>query len=456
MQSSDALIAKHTFRKSYWEYRSFKADYLPSLSLSATLPSITRSFLPVASQNGTTSYTLERLANYGVSLNLNQKIGITGGSVYVNTGLQRMDNFLPGLSIRQYLSNVISVGFVQPLFSFNTYKWDKKIEPLKYKKARMLYLENEENVAITAVDYFFSVLTVQMQVVIAQKNYHNYSTLYEIAQKRYRLGKTSKIDLLQLQLNSLRADAELEQAKLNYKNKIFRLKSFLRIKDSITVLLVPAHIDYFKISPQSALEKAKTNTSSELEFKKQILNAKKQLEQAKHTNGFNMDINVSFGLSQTSKTFREAYTTPLDQEMVSLGINIPILDWGKTKGEIKMAGSNYDLVMSAVEQDKVDFEREVFLTVRNFAIQKKQIMIAAKSDTIARMRYQITYQMYLSGEISDLLVLINAQKEKDDARINFLNALKNYWEDYYEIRKLTLYDFESSKLISFDENNLLN
>ncbi len=34
-RSSDALIAKHRFRINYWQYRSFKADYLPSVTLDA-------------------------------------------------------------------------------------------------------------------------------------------------------------------------------------------------------------------------------------------------------------------------------------------------------------------------------------------------------------------------------------------------------------------------------------
>jgi len=35
-QSPNALMAKHRFRSSYWQYRSFQAQYLPSLTLSGT------------------------------------------------------------------------------------------------------------------------------------------------------------------------------------------------------------------------------------------------------------------------------------------------------------------------------------------------------------------------------------------------------------------------------------
>ena len=41
-QSPDALNAKQTFRKSYWEFRSYKASNLPALGLTSTLPNITQ------------------------------------------------------------------------------------------------------------------------------------------------------------------------------------------------------------------------------------------------------------------------------------------------------------------------------------------------------------------------------------------------------------------------------
>ncbi|MCX6259193.1 MAG: TolC family protein, partial [Bacteroidia bacterium] len=31
--SPEAFIARHTFKASYWQYRTFKADLMPSLSL---------------------------------------------------------------------------------------------------------------------------------------------------------------------------------------------------------------------------------------------------------------------------------------------------------------------------------------------------------------------------------------------------------------------------------------
>ena len=40
-QSLMALMSRHQFRSSYWEYRAHKASYRPMLTLEGTLPSLT-------------------------------------------------------------------------------------------------------------------------------------------------------------------------------------------------------------------------------------------------------------------------------------------------------------------------------------------------------------------------------------------------------------------------------
>ena len=43
-QSPNALMAKHRFRTSYWQYRTFVAQYRPSLTLAGTTPDYSTAF----------------------------------------------------------------------------------------------------------------------------------------------------------------------------------------------------------------------------------------------------------------------------------------------------------------------------------------------------------------------------------------------------------------------------
>ncbi len=455
-QSPDALMAIHRFRSEYWKFRSFKAQYLPNLRLSGKLPDINRSINAVPSQDGSITYTPQSVTNYSLDLSLNQKIGLTGGEVFVSSGLAQMNNYLTDTILRQFLSNIVNIGFRQPIFTYNPYKWQKKLNPLEYEQAKKKYLESREEIAIKAIDYFFSLLSAQIDKEIAYKNYHNYDTLYHIAKGRYNLGKIAENDLLQLELNLLKADASVENAELNYNNRLFLFKSFLRLKDTLEVELIPPAVTpYFDIPVQKAIEEAKMNTSEGMDFQKRILEAESQVNMAKMNGRFDADIFASFGLSQTAASLPKAYESPLDQERVTVGITLPILDWGMARGQIKMAESNMELVKTAVEQDKIDFEQNIYLQIMQFKMQKKQLFIAAKSDTVARKRYKVTHQRYMIGKVNDVLELNMAQIDNDNARKNYFNSLSAYWKNYYRIRKMTLYDFEHNRPIVFDTQTLI-
>ena len=448
-QSPDALMAKHRFRSSYWSFRTFRATYLPGLQLDATIPNLNRSIEAITMPDGSSDYIPRSLVNYSANLSLNQKVGWTGGEVFLNTGIQQMTNFYTDTTTKQFLADMVSIGFRQPIFTYNAYKWDKKIEPLKYQEAQRKYLEDNEQVAITAINRFFNLLSAQIEVEIAKKNYANYDTLYKIAKGRFNLGKIAENELLQLELNLLKADASLEQSELNYNNMLFLFKSYLRLKTDDNIRLIePVVKTYFEVPLQRAIEEAKNNTSAGLEFQRRLLQAQSDVNRAKMNGRFDAQLFASFGLTQTANYLPDAYKNPLDQERVTVGITLPILDWGKARGSIRMAESNHDLVVTAVEQDKIDFEQDIYLQVMQFGMQKKQLYIAAKSDTVAAKRYNVTYKRYMIGKVNDVLELNNAQIDNDNANLGFVNSLKNYWINYYKIRKITLFDFENQLPVS--------
>ncbi len=449
-QSPDALNAKQAFKASFWEYRTFRGTYLPQLGMTGTIPNINRSIQKYTNPNGIESFRPQQYTSYIANLALTQKIGLTGGTISLNSGLQRVDNTSDSTTT-SYLSTPINIGYTQPFFVFNPFKWERKIEPLKYDQAKRKYLEDCEQISITATNYFFSLLQAQIEKKIAETNMSNYDTLYKIAKGRYQLGKIAENDLLLLELNVLKAEAAVENANLALDNASFGLKSFLRIKDTIPLILIPpANIDYFSVDPKIAVEQANTNSSSALDFKKRLLEAARDVNQAKMEGRFDAELSAVFGLTQSAATLDKAYKNPLNQQQVALGLTIPILDWGVARGKIKMAQSQEEIVKNSVEQDIIDFQRNVYLKVVQFNMQKKQLMIAAKSDTVAKKTYDVTKGRYLIGKINSILDLNNAQINTDDAEISYYQALQTYWRTYFELRKQTLYDFNLKQTIPFD------
>ncbi len=127
-QSPYALIAKHRFRASYWQYRTFVAQYRPSLTLTGTTPSYSTAYERVwNSVTQTWDYkSTNTLTNLG-SLSLSQNIGFTGGSISLNSDLTLFNDFEN--KTRKYITAPISIGLTQPMFRYNALRWQKKTEP---------------------------------------------------------------------------------------------------------------------------------------------------------------------------------------------------------------------------------------------------------------------------------------------------------------------------------------
>ena len=157
--------------------------------------------------------------------------------------------------------------------------------------------------------------------------------------------------------------------------------------------------------------------------------------------GLKADIYLRFGLTQTADKLGSAYKRPLDQQYVSLSVALPILDWGRGKGKVRVARSNRDLVYTQVEQDKTDFELNIRKLVKQFNLQAQRVRIAARTDETAQRRSDVARKLYLLGK-STILDLNASITEKDQARRNYITALYNYWSLYYTLRSLTLFDFE--------------
>jgi outer membrane protein len=444
-QSPSAALAKNKFNNNYWEYKIFRTSTLPTLSLEATLPNYLRSIRKVTAPNGADVFSESSLLNYDASLSLRKKIGLTGGDVFVSSGLQQLTIFKP-YGDTSFLSTPVNIGYSQPLFTYNAYRWQNKIEPLKFKQAKQQYLEDMEDLSQKASNIFFDLLLAQSDLQIAKISQLTYDSLYQISKGRFQIGKIAENDLLQMELNKLNADRDVAQAELDLKSKTFALKSFLGIKDASQIELVSdfSMIHFFSVDLQKAQQYASLNRPSVIEQQVMLIQAQSELVRSKRENRFAMNIFGSYGLTQTSGTLDGAYKSPLDQQQLLIGLQIPIIDWGKAHAQIKMAMSNRELVQITVDQKQADFEQEIFLKVTQFNMQQLQLTIAAKADTIAQKSFDIAKYRFLIGKI-DIESLSLSQRSKVSAHNEFYAALSKFWESYFEIRKITLYDFEKEK-----------
>lgn len=443
--SPEAQAARHTYRSAYWNYRFYKANYLPSLTLTSS-PTFNEQINKITQPDGTNLFIKQNQLSTDVSLTINQNIPLTGGNFFVKSSLTRLDEFEN--DVIAYNTQPIVVGYQQTLLGYNSLKWDKRIEPVRFREARKNYNEALELVASQACNLFFGLAAAQANLDIAASNYASADTLYRYAEGRYNIGTITENEMLQLEINKLSGETDMMNARIEVEDQMQTLRSFLGIQDDVDIRVLPDNeVPDFQVPMAEALQMAMQNSPEPEMYERLKLQSRSNLAYAKGNAGLKADLYVQFGLSQTGDKLRESYRDPMNQYYASIGISLPILDWGRSKGQVRVARSNVDLVNTQAEQGMKDFELNVCKMVRQFNLQRQYVQVAAKADRTADRRYEVAKRLYILGK-STILDLNSATTEKDSARRNYISALRTYWSLYYGLRSMTGYDYEKNQKIA--------
>lgn len=442
--SKQAFTTKET---KYWQYRTYRSNYQPQLSLNGLLPGYSKTFTQVLQPDGTIQFQPIHNNNSNLALSFSQSIAATGGTVFGTTQLQRFDDFDRNNTL--YNGVPYGIGYSQPLWQFNSLKWDKKIEPLKYNESRQAYIESMELIAITANGYFFDLLLAQVNLQIAETNLSNTNNILLIAMEKLDLGKISKNEILQLKLEQLKAMKAVGIAKRDMQIATLNLRSYTGISsaDSISLAL-PAEKINMKATADKVLAEAFANRSDAIAFTRRMAEAKRDLAKARGDNGLNVALTARLGYSKSAANISKVYQNPQDQQLLQLEFVIPILDWGRSKSRTKTAQANQQFTQYSVEQDKQIFTQEVVTQVTLFDMMHEQVGLTANADSIATEKYQIAKDRYVLGNLS-ITDLSIAFQEKDQAKRDYISALRDFWGAYYQLRYLSLYDFENDKKILY-------
>lgn len=445
-QSPDFKVAETRLENRYWQYRNFRSNYNPQVRVISNNAGAlyNNSFSPVLQPDGSIRYLQINQFNPGVNFALEQPIQWTGGVVSVNSAYNYFNNFVDDNS--QWNGSVFNLRLSQPVFSYNQYKWDKRIQPIRYEESKRDYAESMEAIARDAVGFFFDVLQAQVDEQIAKYNLANNDTIYKIEQGRYNIGTTSLDKLLQVELQLLRSQQDVAQARLNLQTSSLRLRTYIGLQNGEGFeLRLPEEIPIIVINEEDALRYARETRSAYIAFERRKTEAEAAVAQARSLR-YEVDITGGFGLNSVGNNMSELYQNPARQQFVNLTFNIPLIDWGRRKSLMQSAYANKRLNDYLIAQDEISFEQTILTQVRQFEMLKSQIDITQKSDEVAFERYNVAQNRYLIGKI-DITNLNIALKEKDDAKRSYIEALKAYWTAYFELRRLTLFDFASQKYL---------
>lgn len=441
--SIQALNARNNYLQGYWRYHNFKVYHLPKITLQTNPMSYNRVFVKrYDSEKNIDIYRQQQSVSSSAGISIQQNVGLTGGTFFIDTELGYLKNFGADNSYTQFSSVPFRIGYSQNLFGFNRYKWDKIIEPMRNNKVHKQLQYNIASTSETATQYFFELAISRLMVDLAEQHLMNADTLYEIGKVRQEVGSLTKADLLTLKVQQLNSKTALEKANLEMERNYHQYCLFLGIEaydNKVVHVELPTEIPSNEISVEEAIEMAMENNPLILELREQELIAQRNVEETNKSGRFSAQISASLGFNQVANTLPAAYQRPLQQNMVSVNFTIPIVDWGVNKGKLTVAHENLKVTQATNNQKKKSFVQAVEISVKELNLSRNQIRVAFEAKNIAADAFGIAKELFILGK-TDLNSVNTATAAYMEAQNGYVQALRNYWVSYYKVKKLTLWE----------------
>jgi len=446
-QGPSAQIARSTRDAARWRDDAFNARLLPQLFLSGQAADLNHGINPITLPDGSTQFINQSQNQSSLALGFSQQIPLTGGTISVGSELSRLDLFGDRTS-QFYQTTPVIVSLRQDLFKPRAIVWDKRVQSLNATVAERGYLEAREDVAGMTAEAFFNLYAQEVTLANASTNVAVNDTLFTLNKGRFEVGKIGENDLLKSELALLRARAAVDDARLARDRAEAVLRRLITYPEGqVLAIVTPDSIPTVEADPDVAVREALRNSSAIQQNQLDDVQGKRGISLAKANNRFNASIEGSVGFNQTATQFGQAYQSPLGRQRLTVGVNLPMLQWGAGRADLEEAKAIEGRVTANNRMRRDALTEDARFSVLQLQQAQRNVLIAAKADTVAGKQFEVARNRYIIGKIAnDALYL--AQGEKDAAVLANVQALRNYWTSYYHLRRVTLYDFEKKAEMS--------
>lgn len=435
-----AYINEVSRQKAEWEYRQFLAGRKFQLSIIVN---------PTYNKYVNTPY-LDYFKEYNYNIlgaraeiRLEQQMNSLGGEFYAATSAL-YNEYLAGCKDIDRIFNSIplGIGYTNELLGYNPYKWEKEIETIKFEAASKKYSYNLQQIALEASSYYLDYLVASEELRICRTNLDVLTRLYEIAKEKIEIAAITKSELISIQLQYVNAQNSIYSHEQTVNDCRKELLSYLRIEDHGQVLeaKIPEPAGTLEINNDDVVSYALANSPRMMEVKEKILKSRQAADKSNIEKGLQLGLDVNVGVQSNSSRIASLFDVPASFAVVGVGLSIPLVDHGLAASRSKAAESEVKIA----ELEEEDLTRLLILeatsTLSDFISQQTILRRTMETLDLADESFQLVEDLYTSG-LSDINTFLLSQISKDNSYQNYLESLRKYWESYYKLQALCLYDF---------------
>ncbi|WP_042723338.1 TolC family protein [Flavobacterium sp. B17] len=370
-QTTAYKIAENNYRIQKIQNDFFHKSLYPSVTLNTSIP-YQRSISEVTQPDGTLKFIERNYINSNATLNTSQVLPFTGGTINLSNSINYSRDF--NNNYTNFSSNWVSLSFWQPINGYNSYKWDRKLNNLIKKKDSIDFLKNTIKIRYDIAKSYIEAQNAQLKCLLLNENIKKVKTLLNEISEKYLHGRAIKTDIAQVEISIKKLNGYLKANSVDYKNTLNELErvSGIEIKDSINLVGVD-EIEY--LIDKDDLVRNLDRNSFELEWMINDLKAESNLDKTKKEGGISLNLQGGLGVNSSSTEISRLFNAPLQTQFLTIGINIPILDWGVSKDKIRIALLEKENVRLKKEEDRDEHLKSIDELISYFWNLKSQMQV---------------------------------------------------------------------------------
>ena len=440
-QSLDATYIEHRRKNAELAYKYYRKDLLPEIKLTSIPMRYSSDVVERYSyDDDRTVYRAQQSLYSATNVMLKQNVGFLGGYVYMESDLRYYRTLQNETS--QFTSVPFRIGYNQNIVGFNPYKWTKKVEKLNLSLNEKETVAGLEGVAVETINRYFAIVILSEQLKQARMKYLTCDSLYQTGVYRSKLGGINNSDLYELKIERNRAETEIVELESKIETEKFSFAKFLQLTDTTLFHFeVPTNVRDINVPLDKAQSLALENSSVILNCRKSKIQNEQAEAKAKAQRYLEASVSVNVGWHQVADNFKGVYKNLLNEQSALINVSIPLVDFGRRKTQLAQIRENIELDIINEQKAADNVIDEVVGRVSYMTINRRKVSSTAETYELAQMFYKEALESYKLGRKTFSKVCEALIRQKM-ALADYYNAMRDYWVNYYELRRMTLYDFE--------------
>ncbi|POR21773.1 hypothetical protein BWK58_11915 [Flavobacterium columnare] len=370
--SNKSKIIENDFLKSNIQSTFYRISLLPKVSVSVNLP-YQRSITEIIQTNGSQKFIERNFLNSSMNLSISQVVPFTGGTLSLSSSLNNALDF--NNKISSFSSNWGNISYYQTINGYNSFKWSKKLNPLRIRKNSIDYLKQKLKLKYEVSKLYSETQLIQLKIELIQQNVIKTEKLLFELEEKFKLGRITKIELEQVKIALEQFRGELEVNILQYNSGVEVLKDMIGSAVNEDLYLTPIIQEDFFID-KDLLIKAILDNDFDIEKAIKILEIDSNADKIKKEGAVSVNLQLGLGLNSTASDLSNLYNTPSQSQFITIGTKIPILDWGKARKNYNLAKlekENLELMLNEEEEEIGEHTNEMMNYKLTLTLQKKSL-----------------------------------------------------------------------------------